>query len=82
MALKRRTYSKKFVDKKIVFKLRLFLAIFSVMLIIGIYDISQSYITLTKALLAQLTGTALGFIVGSASNVAWHQEVNKVASYR
>ncbi len=78
MALKRRTYSKEFVDKKIVFRLRMFLILFTVMLSIGIYDTSHSYITLTRALIAFIGGTGLGFVIGSASNVVWHEEASKV----
>ncbi len=78
MALKRRRYSKEFVHKKLVFRLRLFLALFSIMLIIGLYDISYSYITIAKATLAFFTGMVLGYVVGSASKVIWHEEANKV----
>ncbi len=78
MALKRRRYSKEFVHRKLVFKLRIFLVLFTIMLIISIYDISFSYITPAKALLAFFCGILLGYAVGSASNVIWHDEANKV----
>ncbi|SKB30516.1 hypothetical protein [Daejeonella lutea] len=78
MALKRRRYSKEFVHRKLVFKLRIFLALFFIMLIISIYDVSFSYIAPGKALFAFLIGMVLGYIVGSAANVVWHEEANKV----
>ena len=78
MVLKRRTYSKEFVDRKIVFRLRLFLILFSIMLLIGIYDTSHSYISFSRALLALFAGIVLGFIVGSAANVKWHEDASKV----
>lgn len=78
MALKRRTYSKEFVHKKLVFKLRIFLLLFIVMLSIGICDVYSAYITITNALIAFSSGIVLGYVVGSASNVIWQEEVNKV----
>lgn len=56
----------------------MFLTLFSVMLIIGIYDVVNFYITLPKALFAFLTGVLLGIIVGSASKIVWHEEASKV----
>ncbi len=78
MVLKRRTYSKEFVHKKLVFRLRIFLVLFIIMLVIGIYDVYSAYITITNALIAFSSGIVLGYVVGSASNVVWHQEANKV----
>ncbi|MEJ7692873.1 hypothetical protein [Daejeonella sp.] len=48
------------------------------MLIIGIYDVSSSYITIAKSLVAFSMGTVLGFVIGSAANIFWHEQANKV----
>jgi hypothetical protein len=76
--MKRRTYSKEFVHKKIVFRLRIFLVMFTIMLITGIYDASLSYITISKAITSLGSGILLGWVVGSASNVKWYEEPGKV----
>ena len=73
-----RKQRKQFVDKKLIFKLRLFIILFTGMLSISIYEAFQSYISFGWAIVGFIAGGAIGLLIGWGANVIWHEEANKV----
>ena len=73
-----RKQRKQFVDKKLIFKLRLFIILFTGMLSISIYEALQSYISIGWAIAGFIAGAAIGLLIGWGANVIWHEEANKV----
>ena len=71
---------KKYIDKKLLFKLRLFAIIFLIMACIGVYDIMEEYIGIFLALSALALGILIGLLVGRANNILWHHEDEKAIS--
>ena len=72
-----KTHRKKFVDKKLIFRLRLFIALFCIMIFIAIYDTARHDIAVWKAFSALLAGATLGYLIGRAYNVIWNEEAGK-----
>jgi hypothetical protein len=72
-----KTQRKKFVDKKLIFRLRLFAIIFLIMTAIGIYDVVIGNLYVIVAFAALAGGIGIGLLVGRAMNVVWHEETNK-----
>jgi F0F1-type ATP synthase membrane subunit c/vacuolar-type H+-ATPase subunit K len=72
-----RSQRRKFVDKKLIIRLRLFAIIFLLMTGVGIYDVVMGNLPLLVAIAALGSGIGIGLIVGRAMNVVWHEETNK-----
>jgi len=72
-----KSHRRKFVDKKLIFRLRLFAIIFLLMTAIGIYDIVIGNLHVLVAIAALAGGIGIGLLVGRAMNVVWHEETNK-----
>jgi hypothetical protein len=75
-----KTQRKKFVDKKLIFRLRLFAIIFLIMTGIGIYDVVIGNLHVIVAFAALAGGIGIGLLVGRAMNVVWHEETNKAVT--
>jgi hypothetical protein len=73
----KRSERKKYVDKKLIVKLRVYAIIFLIMCAIGIYDLAMGNIEPLIFIGAVALGIALGFIIGRASNVVWHEETGR-----
>jgi hypothetical protein len=70
--------SKEFVDKKLIFRLRMFAVIFTIMIGIISYDVINGIIGILLALSGIAMGLIIGYIKGHLSNITWHPERNKV----
>jgi hypothetical protein len=70
--------SKEFVDKKLIFRMRMFVVIFTIMIGIILYDIISDIISVPMAISGVSVGLIVGFIVGNLSNITWHPEREKV----
>ncbi len=74
----RRTLVKQHIDRKLLFRLRLFLAVSFIMLLIIIYDIFQNTISLPLAAAGVGIGILTGLIAGRMFNVLWHEEKRQI----
>jgi hypothetical protein len=72
-----RSQRRKYVDKKLLTKLRLFAFIFLIMASIGVYNVVEGNLSLLLALLALGGGILIGLLVGRANNIIWHEEDGK-----
>jgi hypothetical protein len=72
-----KAHRKKFVDKKLIFKLRIFAALFCIMIFIAIYDTARYYINPWEAIGTLLCGSVAGYFLGRAFNVIWDEEAGK-----
>ena len=73
----RRQLTKQHLDKKLVFRLRMFLLIMTIMCGIVVYDVVTAVIG-WLALAGIAVGVALGYVVGYLSELRWHEETSKV----
>ena len=72
--------SKEFVHKKLIFKLRMFVLIFTIMTGIIIFDIAEDVISIPLAITGFALGLIVGFTLGYLSNIFWHPETGKVVT--
>ena len=72
-----RAQRRKYVDKKIIVRLRIFTAIFLIMVGIGVYDTIHGDLSLGLTLAALLGGLTIGLLVGRSSSVVWNEEAGK-----
>jgi len=77
---KTREISKKYVNKKLLSKLRRFAIMFLIITTIIIYDIIIGTITPLLALGGILSGYLIGSLLGRYSNIHWHEETGEVIS--
>ncbi len=70
--------SRKYLDKKVLFRLRLLFAIFILMVIIIFYNIFDHRIRFLLAFSGLLIGIGLGFLAGRMIKVKWQEKTNKV----
>ncbi len=70
--------SHKYLDKRVLFRLRLMFVIFMLMFLILIYDVFDFRIGLLLASSGLLIGVGLGFLAGRMIKVKWHEKRNKV----
>ena len=75
-----RAHRRKFVDKKLLMRLRIFAVIFLIMAGIGLYDTIRGDLPAWLALASLLGGFGLGLLVGRAYNVVWHEKAGKAVS--
>lgn len=80
MSKKRRLLivSKEFVDRKLIFRMRMFAVIFTIMIGIILYDMITGVIGILLALGGIAVGLVIGYARGHLSNIKWHAERNKV----
>lgn len=69
---------KQHIDKKLIFRLRMFLLILTAMCGIVIYDVVTEAIGWLLVLTGIAVGVVLGYAVGYLSEVRWHEETSKV----
>jgi len=77
-ATNRKRLPKQHIDKKLIFRLRMFLLILLVMCGIVIYDVVTEVIGWLLVLTGISVGAVLGYTVGYLSEVRWHEETSKV----
>ncbi|WP_207535404.1 hypothetical protein [Desertivirga arenae] len=75
---KTRDISKKYVQRKLVFRLRRFAIVLSILAGIIIYDIFISIINPLLVLVGISLGFAIGSFTGRYANVHWHEVTGKV----
>lgn len=80
MERKSRSERRQYVEKKLIFRLRMFAVIFFIMCSIAVYDIYMGYLNPVFGMGGMAGGIALGLLVGRAYNVVWHEEANKAIS--
>lgn len=78
---RKRKSIRKYVDKRIFFRLQIFAVIFVVMLGIITYDIFQGSIAIHLALIGILVGIIVGLIAGRMFNIRWHEEKSQVITH-
>lgn len=71
----------KHVDKKLLFRLKIFAVVFVVMMGIILYDIFQNTITVPIAMGGIGIGILVGLISGRMFNIRWHEEKSQVISH-
>jgi hypothetical protein len=76
----RKALARKHVDRKLLFRLRMFLAISFIMLLIIIYDVIQNVINPALAVLGIGAGLILGLFLSRIFRIAWHEERKQVIS--
>ena len=74
----RRHIARKHIDKKLLFRLRLFILITLVMLGFVTWDILQQTIGVELALVGIVIGITVGFLAGRMFAILWHEDTNKV----
>ena len=75
---KTREIRKKYVQKKLVFRLRRFAVVLIILVVIISYDIFTLIINPLLALVGIGMGSAIGSFVGRYANIHWHEETGKV----
>jgi hypothetical protein len=75
-----RHVTKKYVDKKLVFRVRLLFLIFVVLFGIVIFETAEGRGDILFTLISFLIGVVVGFLVGRIFSIKWHEDVNKVVS--
>lgn len=81
MPLSKRREVKKFVHKKILFRLRRLAIIFVIITAILIYEISHDYIALYLAIIGFMSGIGIGLLVSKRMhNISWDAETNKAVT--
>ncbi len=76
----RRKVAKKYIGKRLLIQLRIFLLIFVIMAMLIIFDIYQHIISISFASVGVLIGVIVGFIMGKTANLVWHEEETKIVS--
>jgi hypothetical protein len=66
------------IDKKLLYRLRIFLAIFIIMVCVIAYDVYVGTITVFIALDGLFIGILLGFVVGRVFHISWDYDRSKV----
>lgn len=74
----RKRLPKQHIDKKLIFRLRMFLLILTAMCGIVIYDVVTEAIGWLLVLTGIAVDVVLGYAVGYLSEVRWHEETSKV----
>lgn len=74
----RRKIAREHVHRKLVFRLRMFLVIFMVMISIIGYDIFSKIIGYPLAITGIGLGFVTGYLAGRISRIVWHEETSKV----
>ncbi|QCR22543.1 hypothetical protein [Pontibacter sp. SGAir0037] len=69
---------KQHIDKKLIFRLRMFLCILIVMCGIVLYDVATEVIGWLLAFGGVAVGVVTSYVVGHLSDVRWHEETSKV----
>ena len=77
---KTREISKRYVNRKLILKLRRLAAIFLIIILVIAYDIFKDIINPALALAGIGLGVFIGSIVGKYSNIHWHEETSTVIS--
>ena len=65
------------MDRKLVFRLSIFLLIALIILGIVVYDVAIGYLAWWMAALSFLAGTAAGYVLGRILTVRWHETEQK-----
>ena len=76
----RRAITRKHLDRKLIFRLRIFALVFMIMFGILAYDIFQNTISFVLAGGGLLLGIVIGFIAGRMFVTKWHEQANKVVA--
>ncbi len=76
----RRAIARKHLDRKLIFRLRIFVLIFMIMLGITAYDIFRQRIDFVLAGGGLLLGTMIGFVAGRMFVTKWHEQANKMVA--
>lgn len=76
----KRAIARKHLDKKLLFRLYLFVVIFLVMMVILTYDIFLHTIGFMLAAGGLGLGIIIGFISGRIFVTKWHEETNKIVT--
>ena len=75
---RRKRLPKQHIDRKLIFRLRMFLLILIVMFGIVVYDMVTEVIGWLLVLGGISVGVVIGYAVGYLSEVRWHEETSKV----
>ena len=70
----------KHVDKKLIFRLRLFFVIFVGITLFVIYDVIQLPSSILFAVVGYIIGSLVGFVASRMFNIVWHEKKEKVVS--
>lgn len=81
MPLSKRKEVKRFVHKKLLFRLRRLAIIFVIITAILIYEISYDYIALYLAIIGFVSGIIIGLLVSKRMHhISWDAETNKAVT--
>lgn len=76
----RKKIARQHVHRKLIYRLRMFVVIFVVMMGIIIYDIISQIIGFPLAVSGISLGIITGYLAGRISNIVWHEETSKVVA--
>lgn len=68
----------KYVDKKLIFRIRMFFVIFIVLLGIIVFEALEGQGDILYTFISFLIGTVVGFVAGRMIAIKWHDDANKI----
>jgi len=77
---KRRALARKYIEVKLLRRLRIFALIIAIIVGIVLFKIFLGEISIGLIVLGLIAGTIIGLIAGRMFKVTWHQETQKVIS--
>lgn len=81
MEKEERNIVKRHIDRKLIFRIRIFILIFLTMMGITVYDALQHRIGILLAFGGIILGVIIGFIANRIFSTKWHPEASKVVTH-
>ena len=78
IASRRNKHARKFVQRKLAIRLRIFFFVFILLLGVIVYEISSNYISVTKAVMAFFIGALIGAAFTRRKKIFWEEETSLV----
>jgi len=78
VASRKNKHARQFVERKLIIRLRIFFALFILLLGVIVYEISSNYIPVSKAMLAFFSGILIGVVFTRRKRFFWEEETSRV----
>src|SRR6476661_5885871 len=78
VASRKNKHARQFVERKLIIRLRIFFALFILLLGVIVYEIISNYIPVSKAMLAFFSGILIGVVFTRRKRFFWEEETSRV----